>query len=75
MSEKSYEKELAQFEDPWNDSPFMPFPSVEAVIEALQETAGWVIAGDMFLDDVYAALGALNEKRTKEWLESYGVTE
>ena len=67
MSDKYYKGELKEFEAEYNEAPFVPFPSVADAIEALTETAGWIIDGDEFLRDVLAALKAEVDRRERDF--------
>jgi hypothetical protein len=62
-AEKYYEKELRHFSNEYYASEFVPFPTVGDAIDALTETAGSTLDGDMFLADVHEALGKLVQER------------
>ena len=60
---KDAEKLLAKYSDEYCKSPFVPFPSVDAAVEAITETASWIYSteGDEIVIEVAC--------RLKEWVD------
>lgn len=69
LPDKYYVQELEEFRKDFESATFQPFPSVQETIEAITETAGNIIDGDTYLNDVFHALNDEIERHYNEWLE------